>query len=69
MVHFNMIDTVGRGIPKMFKEQRRRNFPMSEYDIDDKALTVGVTIYGISADDAYTDLLKNDSSLTLMECL
>lgn len=53
----------------MFKEQRRRNFPMSEYDIDDKALTVGVTIYGISADDAYTDLLKNDSSLTLMECL
>lgn len=30
MVHFNMIDTVGRGIPKMFKEQRRRFFPMPE---------------------------------------
>ncbi len=69
MVHFNMIDTVGRGIPKMFKEQRRRFFPMPEYDIDEKGRTVSVTIYGISSDDAYTDLLKSDSSLSLMECL
>lgn len=69
MVHFNMIDTVGRGIPKMFKEQRRRFFPMPEYDIDEKERTVSVTIYGISSDDAYTDLLKRDSSLSLMECL
>ncbi len=69
MVHFNMIDTVGRGIPKMFKEQRRRFFPMPEYDIDEKDRTVSVTIYGISSDDAYTDLLKSDSSLSLMECL
>lgn len=69
MVHFNMIDTVGRGIPKMFKEQRRRFFPMPEYDIDEIERTVSVTIYGISSDDAYTDLLKSDSSLSLMECL
>lgn len=69
MVHFNMIDTVGRGIPKMFKEQRRRFFPMPEYDIDEKENTVSVTIYGISSDDAYTDLLRSDSSLSLMECL
>lgn len=69
MVHFNMIDTVGRGIPKMFKEQRRRFFPMPEYDIDAESKTVSVTIHGISSDDAYTDLLKSDSSLSLMECL
>lgn len=69
MVHFNMIDTVGRGIPKMFKEQRRRFFPMPEYEIDEKERTISVTIYGISTDDAYTDLLKSDSSLSLMECL
>lgn len=69
MVHFNMIDTVGRGIPKMFKEQRRRFFPMPEYDINEKENTVSVTIYGISSDDAYTDLLRSDSSLSLMECL
>ncbi|MDE6336287.1 MAG: putative DNA binding domain-containing protein [Muribaculaceae bacterium] len=69
MVHFNMIDTVGRGIPKLFKEQRRRFFPMPEYEIDEKAQTVSVTIYGIASDDAYTDLLKSDSTLSLMECL
>ena len=69
MVHFNMIDTVGRGIPTLFKEQRRRFFPMPEYEIDDSAKTVSVTIYGIASDDAYTDLLKSDSTLSLMECL
>lgn len=69
MVHFNMIDTVGRGIPKLFKEQRRRFFPMPEYEIDENAKTVSVTIYGIASDDAYTDLLKSDSTLSIMECL
>lgn len=69
MVHFNMIDTVGRGIPKLFKEQRRRFFPMPEYEIDEESKTVSVTIYGIASDDAYTDLLRSDSSLSLMECL
>lgn len=69
MVHFNMIDTVGRGIPKLFKEQRRRFFPMPEYEIDEKEQTVSVTLYGISTDDAYTDLLKSNPTLSLMECL
>ncbi len=69
MVHFNMIDTVGRGIPKMFSEQRRRFFPMPEYVIDPQEKTVSVTIYGVSSGDAYADLLKSDSSLSLMECL
>lgn len=69
MVHFNMIDTVGRGIPKLFKEQRRRFFPMPEYEINDKEQTVSVTLYGISTDDAYTDLLKSNPTLSLMECL
>ncbi|MDE5997726.1 MAG: putative DNA binding domain-containing protein [Muribaculaceae bacterium] len=69
MVHFNMIDTVGRGIPKLFKEQRRRFFPMPEYEIDEKAQTVSVTIYGIASDDAYTDILKSNPALSLMECL
>ena len=69
MVHFNMIDTVGRGIPKLFKEQRRRFFPMPEYEIDENTQSVSVTIYGISSEDAYTDLLRTNPTLTLMECL
>ena len=30
MVNFNMIDTVSRGIKKIFGEQLRRHFPMPE---------------------------------------
>lgn len=42
---------------------------MPEYEIDDNAKTVSFTIYGIASDDAYTDLLKSDSTLSLTECL
>ena len=69
MVNFNMIDTVGRGIKKIYTEQRNRFFPMPDYDIDNENRTVGVTIYGKMIDEKYTDLLKHESSLTLKECL
>lgn len=42
MVNFNMIDTVGRGIKKIYTEQRNRFFPMPDYDIDNDHRTVGV---------------------------
>ena len=69
MVNFNMIDTVGRGIKKIYTEQRNRFFPMPDYDIDNDRKTVGVTIYGQMIDDKYTDLLKRETSLTLKECI
>ena len=46
MVHFNMIDTVGRGIKKIYTEQRKRFFPMPDYEIDNEKRSVGVTSYG-----------------------
>lgn len=55
MVNFNMIDTVGRGIRKIFTEQRNRFFPMPDYDIDKEHYTVGVTIYGKMLDEKYTE--------------
>ena len=54
MVNFNMIDTVGRGIKKIYTEQRNRFFPMPDYEIDNEHRTVGVTIYGKMIDDKYT---------------
>ena len=69
MVNFNMIDTVGRGIKKIYTEQRNRFFPMPDYDIDNEHRTVGVTIYGKMIDEKYTNLLKTNSSLSLKECL
>lgn len=69
MVHFNMIDTVGRGIKKIYTLQRDRFFPMPDYDIDNEKRTVGVTIYGKMLDERYSALLKNGNSLTLKECI
>ena len=69
MVNFNMIDTVGRGIKKIYTEQRNRFFPMPDYEIDNEHRNVGVTIYGRMIDEKYTDLLKQSKSLTLKECI
>ena len=69
MVNFNMIDTVGRGIKKIYTEQRNRFFPMPDYDIDNEHRTVGVIIYGKMIDEKYTNLLKSNQSLSLKECL
>ena len=64
-----MIDTVGRGIKKIYTEQRNRFFPMPDYDIDNENHTVGVTIYGQMLDEKYSALLKRENNLTLKECI
>lgn len=69
MVNFNMIDTVGRGIKKMFTEQRKRFFPMPDYDIDNDKQMVGVTIYGKVLNENYTTLLKTSTELSLKDCI
>lgn len=69
MVHFNMIDTVSRGIKKMFTEQWQRRFPMPDYEIDNDRQQVAVRIYGTSIDERYTNMLKNNDSLTLWDCI
>ena len=69
MVDFNMIDTVSRGIKKMFNEQWRRHFPMPDYEIDDKNRKVSVRIYGNEINKQYTNLLKTNDSLTIWDCI
>ena len=69
MVHFNMIDTVGRGIKKIYTLQRDRFFPMPDYDIDKENRMVGVTIYGKMIDEKYSAILKNKDKLSLKECV
>lgn len=69
MVDFNMIDTVSRGIKKMFSEQWRRHFPMPDYEIDAVKKKVVVRIYGNEINKRYTDLLKTNDTLTLWDCI
>ena len=65
MVDFNMIDTVSRGIKKMFNEQWHRHFPLPDYEIDAAKKKVVVRIYGNEINKRYTDLLKTDNTLSL----
>ncbi len=69
MVHFNMIDTVSRGIKKMFTEQMERRFPMPDYEIDNGKKEVAVRIYGNAINERYTKLLKDNNTLTLHDCI
>lgn len=69
MVDFNMIDTVSRGIKKMFSEQWRRHFPMPDYEIDAVKKKVVVRIYGNEINKRYTDLLKTNDTLILWDCI
>ena len=64
-----MIDTVCRGIKKMFNEQWRRHFPMPDYEIDAAKKKVVVRIYGNEINKRYTDLLKTDNTLSLWDCI
>ena len=69
MVDFNMIDTVSRGIKKMFNEQWRRHFPMPDYEIDAKNRKGSVRIFGNEINKQSTNLLKTNDSLTLWDCI
>lgn len=69
MVHYNMIDTIGRGIRKMYSKQRERFFPMPDYEIDNEKKEVVVKIYGKAIDEKYTQLLKENHNLSLQECI
>jgi len=64
MVNLNMIDTIGSGIKKMFRLQRKRNFPLPDYDLSDPGRVV-VSIQGKVLDENYTRLLIEQADLDL----
>lgn len=66
MVNLNMIDTMGMGIRRMFLEQRRRFFPLPEYDLTDSN-HVRMTIYGKLIDENYSRVLMEEQDLSLPE--
>ena len=67
MVEINMIDTIGSGIKRMFSRQKKRLFPMPDYDISNRR--VQVTIYGKILDESYTKLLASNPEITLMDVI
>lgn len=64
MVNLNMIDTQGGGIKRMFQAQRRRFFPLPDYDLSAPERVV-LTIPGRILDERYTRLLMSKTDLDL----
>jgi ATP-dependent DNA helicase RecG len=68
MVELNMIDTQGGGIKRMFETQRRRSFPLPDYDLSEPG-RVAVTLAGRILDERYTRLLMERTDLGLREVM
>lgn len=68
MVNLDMIDTLGMGIRRMFLEQRKRYFPLPEYDLED-ANHVRLTIYGKLIDENYSRTLIEHNDLSIDEVM
>ncbi len=68
MVELNMIDTQGGGIKRMFETQRRRSFPLPDYDLETVG-QVSVSISGRILDERYTRLLMEQPGLTLPQVM
>ncbi|MDD2736661.1 MAG: ATP-binding protein [Desulfuromonadaceae bacterium] len=66
MVSLNMIDTMGLGIRRMFLGQRKRYFPLPEYDLSDPD-HVQITIFGKLIDENYSRVLMEEQDLTLSD--
>ncbi|MBI9030470.1 putative DNA binding domain-containing protein [bacterium] len=64
MVEVKMIDTIGSGILRMFQNQRKRFFPLPEYDLSNPD-KVQVKIFGKILDPNYTKLLMTHTNLPL----
>lgn len=56
MRSINMIETLGSGIPRVYRLQKQRGFPMTDYDLSDPR-TVSVKVYGRVLDENYTRAL------------
>lgn len=68
MVAFNMIDTLGSGIPRSFDIQRKRGFPLPDYDLSELQ-KVTVTLFGRVLDENYTRTLFAKSDLELSDVI
>lgn len=67
MFNLKMVDTAGGGIKKMFNFQRKRMFPLPDYDFANDR--VKVTIAGKVLDIEYARLLARNQDLTLEEII
>ncbi len=68
MVGLQMIDTIGSGIKRIFEVQKKRSFPMPDYDLSDPD-EVKVVISNKVLDKRYTRMLMARADLDLWDVM
>jgi len=66
MTRLGMTEEAGLGIRRMFRAQRKRLFPMPEYDLSEEDW-VSVTIYGKDLNQTYRDILLHNPDLEVID--
>ena len=64
MVNLNMIDTVGSGIKRVYDIQKKKYFPMPDYDLSNPNRVI-ITLYGKIIDENYSRLLFERTNLDI----
>ncbi|MBP5542227.1 MAG: putative DNA binding domain-containing protein [Bacteroidales bacterium] len=67
MRNVKMVDTEGGGIRKLYMQQKKRFFPMPEYDLT--GMQVKCTIQGNVLDENFAKILVNNPDLSIQEIL
>lgn len=69
MVQLDLIETLNSGLPKMFRLQRERFFPLPDFEFGQSPDSVSVRIYGKPLDEKYVHALMSATDLSLEEAI
>lgn len=69
MVELDLIETLNSGLPKMFRLQKERFFPLPDFEFGQAPDSVSVRIYGKTLDEKYVHALMSATDLTLEDAI
>ena len=69
MVELDLMETLNSGVPKMFRLQRERFFPMPDFEFEQTPDSVSVRLFGKTLDEKYVHALMTASNLTLEDAV
>ncbi len=69
MVELDLIETLNSGLPKMFRLQKERFFPLPDFEFAHSPDSVSVRIYGKTLDEKYVHALMSTTDLSLEDAI
>ena len=69
MVELDLIETLNSGLPKMFRLQKERFFPMPDFEFEQAPDSVSVRLYGKTLDERYVHALMSTTELALEDAV